>query len=286
MLYIYFQTKITFRDQHKNQKLLGGHLTPKSVWLCHYEHLVEDLGPLSLMETNIAEKKNGEMRKFSTKANQTKNVLKTISTRYMCTNNANVKQSLISNAIEIKSIVNQVKTSARYCYNTHNNFYFFHRELNREAVKTWTESMDREAKNDNAPMELKLKLVDRRALKASGVGDLTNLTVIKHIKRFGYTFKSKDGQVIIHGRNEKCNFAEILYILQKKGTQSVFLLVQDLDVTFAEHLGVHVCTRTCSQSLLQFDDLISSCPLNMYNAVNHLDETLLYVVAHEALVHK
>lgn len=163
---------------------------------------------------------------------------------------------------------------------------FFHRELNREAVKTWTESMDREAENDNAPMELKLKLVDRRALKASGIVQLTNLTVIKHIKQFGYTFKSKDGQVVIHGRNEKCNFAEILYILQNKGTQTVFLLVQDLDVTFVEHLGLHVCTRTCSQTLVKFEDLISSCPLTIYNAVDHLDENFLYVVAHEALVYK
>jgi hypothetical protein len=82
MFRIYLQTKIKFRNQYKNQLRLGGHLTPKSVWLLHYEHLVEELGPLSLMETNIAEKKNGQMRKLSTKANQTKNVLKTISTRY------------------------------------------------------------------------------------------------------------------------------------------------------------------------------------------------------------
>jgi len=53
------------------------------VFLLHYPHLIKEIGPLSLLETNIAEKKNGQMRKLSTRANQTKNVLKTITTRYM-----------------------------------------------------------------------------------------------------------------------------------------------------------------------------------------------------------
>jgi hypothetical protein len=150
----------------------------------------------------------------------------------------------------------------------------------------WSEHLDLEPKNNDDRMELKLKQLDRRALKAAGIKDLAELTVLKHIKRFGYTFKSKDSQVIIHGRNEKNNFSEILYILQKNGNENVFLLVQDLDVTFEEHLGMHVCTRTCSQSLLKFEDLISSCPLNMYRAVNHMDESIIYVVAHEALIYK
>jgi hypothetical protein len=59
-----------------------------------------------------------------------------------------------------------------------------------------------------------------------------------------------------------------------------------LDVTFDKNLGMHVCTRSCSQSLIKFDEMISSCPLNMYRATNHLDEIILYVVAHEALVYK
>jgi hypothetical protein len=38
-------------------------------------------GPVMLMETNIAEVKNGQMRKLSTKANQAKNVCLTIAKR-------------------------------------------------------------------------------------------------------------------------------------------------------------------------------------------------------------
>jgi hypothetical protein len=166
------------------------------------------------------------------------------------------------------------------CYNS------FFRELHREAIIAWSDQMDLVPKSNTDEMELKLKQIDRRALKASGIKNLEDLTVIKHIKQLGYTFKSKNSQVIIHGKNEKNNFAEILYLLKKKGQDTVFLLVQDLNVTFDKHLGMHVCTRSCSQSLIKFDEMISSCPLNMYRATNHLDEIILYVVAHEALVYK
>jgi hypothetical protein len=146
--------------------------------------------------------------------------------------------------------------------------------------------MDLAPKNTNDLLELRLKLLDRRTLKASGVSNLTDLKVIKHVKKFGYTFKSKQSQVVIHGRNEANNYAEILYILKKKESDKVFLLVQDLDVTFVKHLGMRVCTRTCLQSLIKFEDLISSCPLNLYTAVNHLKEKIIYVIAHEALVYE
>jgi hypothetical protein len=81
----YFQTKIKFRDEHKGDKFLGSPLTPKAVFLLNYLLLIALLGPLSLLETNIAEKKNGQIRKLSTRASQTRNVLHTISTRYICT---------------------------------------------------------------------------------------------------------------------------------------------------------------------------------------------------------
>ena len=73
--------KIIFRNEKAGHKFLGEPLVPKSLWMTHYAHLLLDFGPLSLMETNIAEIKNGQLRKLSTKANQTKNVCHTIATR-------------------------------------------------------------------------------------------------------------------------------------------------------------------------------------------------------------
>ncbi len=77
----FFQLRIDYRIQHKGVKFLGDPTKPKTMWMLHYMRLINICGPLSLYETNIAEQKNGKLRKLSTKANQTKNVLHTISSR-------------------------------------------------------------------------------------------------------------------------------------------------------------------------------------------------------------
>lgn len=77
----FFQLKIMFREENKGDKFLGAPLTPKTLWLLHYSHLMEDYGPITLMETNVAKIKNGQLRKLSTRANQSKNVCMTIATR-------------------------------------------------------------------------------------------------------------------------------------------------------------------------------------------------------------
>ena len=76
-----FQLKIRFRNENEGHKFLGQPLTPKMLWLLNYLGLREAYGPIALMETNIAEIKNGQLRKLSTKANQAKNVSLTITKR-------------------------------------------------------------------------------------------------------------------------------------------------------------------------------------------------------------
>jgi hypothetical protein len=87
---VYLDVRIEFRDEYRNEKGLGNgpkvkgnvlNIKPKEYFLSLYKYHVEQGGPLPLVETNIAESKNGEMRRFSQKANQTKNVLKTIGDR-------------------------------------------------------------------------------------------------------------------------------------------------------------------------------------------------------------
>ena len=81
-LIFYLQLKIKFRDENKQDpSFLGSSITPKTLWLLHYPGLNAAYGPVMLMETNIAEVKNGQMRKLSTKANQAKNVCLTIAKR-------------------------------------------------------------------------------------------------------------------------------------------------------------------------------------------------------------
>lgn len=81
-LIFYLQLKIKFRDENKQDpSFLGSSITPKTLWLLQYPGLNAAYGPVMLMETNIAEVKNGQMRKLSTKANQAKNVCLTIAKR-------------------------------------------------------------------------------------------------------------------------------------------------------------------------------------------------------------
>jgi len=79
----YLNARIEFRNYYSANAKLNKPLSCKACWLLHYPSQVLNLGPLSLFETNIAESKNGQMRKLSTKANQTKNVLKTTAEREM-----------------------------------------------------------------------------------------------------------------------------------------------------------------------------------------------------------
>ena len=80
-IHILLQLKIQFRDENKGDTFLGDKLTPKTLWMLHYWKLNKAYGPVMLMETNIAEVKNGQMRKFSTKSNQAKNVCLTVAKR-------------------------------------------------------------------------------------------------------------------------------------------------------------------------------------------------------------
>jgi hypothetical protein len=77
----YIDLKLRFKEENHDIKWLNDSCSPKHLWMLHYFNAVTVCGPLCQLETNIAESKNGQLRKHSTRANQTKNVLKTIFTR-------------------------------------------------------------------------------------------------------------------------------------------------------------------------------------------------------------
>jgi len=77
----YLKCRILFKKHYSDDPKLNKQLSCKHCWLLHYVMQVRNLGPLALFETNIGESKNGMLRKLSTKANQTKNVMKTIAER-------------------------------------------------------------------------------------------------------------------------------------------------------------------------------------------------------------
>lgn len=54
-------------------------IRPKHVWAVHYPWHMMNMGPLSLVDTNVGEQRNCKLKSFSQSANQSKNVLHTIS---------------------------------------------------------------------------------------------------------------------------------------------------------------------------------------------------------------
>lgn len=77
----YLVCRINFRDYYEEKYGKRLDLTPKHGWVTHYARLVSEIGPLVCVDTNIGEIKNAFMKRASQKANQTKNVLKTIANR-------------------------------------------------------------------------------------------------------------------------------------------------------------------------------------------------------------
>ena len=86
----YLKMKLKFSEEHQDKVWLNDCCTPKHLWMIHYVNAVQLSGPLCHLETNIAESKNGQLRKHSTKACQTKNVLQTI-----------FKRELLKSAVEV-----------------------------------------------------------------------------------------------------------------------------------------------------------------------------------------
>lgn len=155
------------------------------------------------------------------------------------------------------------------------------RELRRSAVKAW---LGDDVDATNSSMELKLTSDDRTTLQAAGL-NLGDITVYKYHNEYGYTYKSKQGHVLVHGRNEENNYGELLYIFKRRNESFVFLLLQDLHVEFVESLGLHVCTRACSTTVVKFENLISSYPINLYRGTNYKKEKINFFCKHEALIY-
>ena len=86
----YLRMKLKFSEEHQDTVWLKDCCTPKHLWMIHYVNAVQLSGPLCHLETNVAESKNGQLRKHSTKACQTKNVLQTI-----------FKRELLKSAVDV-----------------------------------------------------------------------------------------------------------------------------------------------------------------------------------------
>jgi hypothetical protein len=186
------------------------------------------------METNLAESKNGVMRDFSTKSNQTKNVPKTVTTR----------------------------------------------ELVQHELYAWANRMP------ESPFEQEIswkRLDEEDQTKITAAGFLSkDVVVVKSTTKYGHVFKSANRQVIVYLTNGKRCFGEILFLIRNKRSKKLTFLVQKLDAKIMPHIGVYACTQTGDTARVNFEDFLSSKPLNIYETTKRDGTELEYFVPHES----
>jgi hypothetical protein len=114
---------------------------------------------------------------------------------------------------------------------------------------------------------------------------MRDVDVFKHVERYGYEFKSGKSQVVVHGRNLENNFGEVALVVRNKHTLKWALVLFDLKVELVPHLGLHKCTRKNTTTVIKFEDLISSVPLNLYTSKDSERKDFSYVSLKESLVY-
>jgi hypothetical protein len=123
---------------------------------------------------------------------------------------------------------------------------------------------------------------DKEMLKAVYINHCL-INILSDHTMFGCLFKSVKSQVVAHGTPGDVKWAEIHFLIQHKVSLKVQMLVRELDVTPANHLGLHLTKRTGSIHLLKFEDLISGTPLNLYTTINHEKSEVNYFTLAECL---
>ncbi len=163
------------------------------------------------------------------------------------------------------------------------------RELRRSSVKRWLLSISDNSDNDNIEkkdMLKKLTQEDRNIITGAGLR-LQDVDVLSRIEHQGSIYESGNCQVVLHGRSFRQHFGHLKFIIRKKSTRQVVLLVFELTVNYVAHLGLHkLYPDDTTPILINFEDLTTSEPLNFYTSRDYNGEIFNYVALKEALILK
>jgi hypothetical protein len=105
-------------------------LRPKNIWLLHAGRLAQEMGSLALVDTQFGEQKNAQIKQFSQRAGQTKNVLMTVASREKCfmavkgPSNDDLTGRPFRQ-IELSTASSDVKTAIYECISAIKNFDFY-----------------------------------------------------------------------------------------------------------------------------------------------------------------
>jgi hypothetical protein len=80
----YLSKRLEFQDQYERRHTKKIPLKPKNIWMLHAGRLAKDMGSLSQVDTQFGEQKNAQIKQFSQRSGQAKNVLETVANREKC----------------------------------------------------------------------------------------------------------------------------------------------------------------------------------------------------------
>lgn len=170
-------------------------------------------------------------------------------------------------------------------FTNHEINYF--RELRRSGVKTWLHTIGEE--DDISAEKVLAHPLDSHIDILSKWGLLHDeVDILEHVTICGSSYRGNQTQVLLHvDAARRQHFGILNLIIRKKNSKKYLFFVQDQKVLLLSHLGLYQLLDTQEQlSVINFSDLTSAEPLNIYTGKNCDGEDVHLVSLKEGLLYE
>ncbi len=166
--------------------------------------------------------------------------------------------------------------------------YTFLRELRRSGVKNWLRRLGeveeyRAEKVIPTPSEYQLSILSSFGLIHQDVD------ILKHVTLCGSSFRAEEAQVLLHvDAARRQHFGILKLIVRNKNTDKYLLFVEDRRFQLISHLGLYqlLDDGVGTITVLNFEDLTTAEPLNLYAAKDNDGGDVFFVSLKEALMYE
>jgi len=109
---------------------------------------------------------------------------------------------------------------------------------------------------------------------------------MEHVTLFGTSFRSGEAQVLLHvDAARRQHFGILRLIVRKKNTDKYLFIVEDRKFEYIAHLGIYqLLDGQQEMTVINFRDLTSAEPLNLYTSKDCHGEDICFVSLKEALM--
>ena len=114
---------------------------------------------------------------------------------------------------------------------------------------------------------------------------MDDVIVVKCLEHQGCIYRMDGEQVVVHRQHNRTHFGKLAAIVENKRTQRVCMVLHDLAYKYVEHLGLYQCDKekNAKPRLIEFEDLLTCDPLNLYTSKDSDENLFQYVSLKEAI---